>query len=313
MKVLVTGACGFIGTNLCESLLNDGHEVIGLDDFSGKYPLRAFKKNSLVLKHKKGKFIKASVLDREKILSLSKKSITHIVHLAAKAGVRDSVLFPKKYLETNIVGTQNILDLALAAKIKHVVLASTSSVYGTNKPPFRETMHIDTPLSVYAASKVGMEALAYSYYNIHSLPITVLRFFTVYGSRGRRDMSVYKFAKLISEAKKIHVYGNGNQKRDFTYVADIVQGIRSAMKLGKGYNTFNLGCSTTVKLNYMIGLLEKNIGKKAVKKHEKARPEDPIETHADISKARRELGFEPKTKIEKGIALFCKWFRENPD
>jgi len=312
MKVLVTGAVGFIGTNLCERLLQEGHEVIGLDDLSGLYKKSNYDDNIKILTdHPKGTFVQGSILDTDKVFSLKGKSITHVVHLAAKAGVRDSVENPKIYLETNLIGTQNILELVAQEKISSIVLASSSSVYGSNKTPFVESMSLSTPLNPYAASKIGMEALAYSYHHVHKLPITLLRFFTVYGPRGRTDMAAYIFCKAINDGKKITIHGDGSQKRDFTFVNDIVDGILESMKLNSGFNVFNLGRSDPVILNDMIGLMEKNLGKTAQKEFIDFNFADSKETFADISKAKKELNFSPKVSLEEGIGLFVKWFKDS--
>ncbi|MFH1391989.1 MAG: SDR family NAD(P)-dependent oxidoreductase [Candidatus Diapherotrites archaeon] len=312
MKVLVTGACGFIGINLCERLLNDGHEVIGFDNFSGEYAKSVYKQNQDLLENSdKALFVRGDINDKKAVSFLKGKGITHVVHLAAKTGVRDSVLHPREYIETNIIGTQNILDFAVAENVSSIVLASTSSVYGKNIPPFDESMPTTTPLSPYAATKIGMESLAYSYNNLSGLPINILRFFTVYGPKGRTDMAVYKFTKLINDGKPITVFGDGSAKRDFTYVDDIVEGIISAMKLKAGFNVFNLGYSKKITINEVILLIEKNLGKKAIVKHVGFHAEDALETLADITKAKKVLGYSPKTSVDDGIRFFVDWFRKN--
>ncbi len=312
MKVLVTGACGFIGSHLCGHLLEHGHDVIGIDNLSGKYEKRAYTENiSIIKKYPRGVFAKADVLDRKKILALSGKGITHIVHLAAKTGIRDSITDPEAYFSVNVLGTKNVLDLAVKDGIINVVLASTSSVYGKNPLPFREDMPTNTPLSPYAASKISMEALAHSYHNIHNLPIIILRFFTVYGPRGRRDMAIYRFTEQISKGKPVHVFGDGSTKRDFTYVDDIIFGVTAAMNSGPGFNIYNLGCSRPIALNNIISLIEKNLGKKAELILEPARPEDVNATLADIIKANKGLRYYPKIQIEEGLKRFVEWFRKH--
>tara|TARA_Y100000310_G_scaffold250097_2_gene256246 strand:+ start:332 stop:1330 length:999 start_codon:yes stop_codon:yes gene_type:complete len=311
MKVLVTGAAGFIGINLCARLLTEGHEVVGLDNFSGKYDDYDYKKNAEFLEsNPKAKFVDGNIVQADLFDSLAEENITHIVHLAAKSGVRDSVKHPKVYLEVNIIGSQNVLDFAVKNGIKNVVLASTSSVYGTNKTPFNETMQTNTPLSPYAASKVSMEALAHSYYIVHKLPVTLLRFFTVYGPKGRRDMAVYKFAKAISDGKQLPVYGDGLQKRDFTYIGDIVDALIPAMNIDSGFNIYNIGNDNPRNVNELIDLLSKYLEKPAKKEFEEPKPTDPTETRADISKAKNELGYSPKTSLDEGVRLFVEWFKE---
>ncbi|HLC79193.1 MAG TPA: NAD-dependent epimerase/dehydratase family protein [archaeon] len=302
MKILITGACGFIGSNLCESLLKDGHEVVGVDDFSGMYDKKYYDSNiALLKKYSSWDFVKGNILDKKIFEKLMNKKITHIVHLAAKTGVRDSVKHPKEYLRVNIEGSSNVLEFAKDKNIKHVILASTSSVYGKNKTPFNESMQTNTPLSPYAASKIGMEALAHSYHAIYNMPIVVLRFFTVYGPRGRRDMAIYKFIKMISEGGKIEIFGQGDAERDFTYVEDTVSGIVRALGLEGGFNIINLGCQKTVPLMRVVNLIEKNLGKKAKIKFLAKNPEDMHITCADISRAADLLGYSPKTTIERGI------------
>ena len=314
MKVLVTGSCGFIGTNLCERLLSEGHEVIGIDDFSGKYPKKTYFENLGALSLSNGRkfsFFGWSVLDRKKMLSLSSKGITHVVHLAARTGVRDSVENPEDYLKVNVIGALNVLDLCVAAGVKGAVFASSSSVYGKNPVPFRETMPTNSPLSPYAASKIAMEALVHSYSHVHGLNANVLRFFTVYGPRGRQDMAVFRFAKLITRGKPLTIFGDGSSKRDFTYVGDIVNGIMLALVKCNGFNVFNLGCSSPVEVRRIVSLLEENLGKKAAVVNAGANSADVDETFADISKARAELGYSPKTAIEKGIEEFVAWFNKS--
>lgn len=312
MKVLVTGALGFIGTNLCEKLLDEGHFVIGIDNLSGRYPKKTYSDNSKIFAHKNAKLVKGDVLDKKNLFAIPGKGITHIVHLAARAGVRDSSTKPEEYFTTNILGTMNILDFAQKNGVKNVVLASTSSVYGKNRTPFRESMATTTPLSFYAASKAGMESAAFAYHNSRGSPsIIILRFFTVYGQRGRTDMSVYKFAHSIRNARPITVFGSGEQERDFTYVDDITCGIVSAMRKNAGFEVYNLGCSRKVTINYLIALLEKNLGKKAKLVRIAEKKEDAKETFADISKARAELSYSPKTPIEEGIRLFCEWYLQS--
>ncbi|PIN84648.1 MAG: hypothetical protein COV47_06315 [Candidatus Diapherotrites archaeon CG11_big_fil_rev_8_21_14_0_20_37_9] len=311
MKVLVTGACGFIGTNLCETLLDEGHEVIGIDDFSGYYPKETYKKNEQIFGRPNATLIKGSILDEKKLSKLKGKNITHIVHLAAKAGVRDSTIYPELYFETNIIGTYKILRLGLEEKVKSIALASTSSVYGINPTPSNELMPTNTPLSFYASSKVSMEAIAYSFYHLYGLPVNVLRFFSVYGPRGRHDMAVYKFSKAIMENKPITIFGDGTQKRDFTYIDDTVSGIISSLSMDSGFNVFNLGCSRTVTVNHLVEVIENLLGKKSVKKFAEPNSADVFETFSDTSKAKKILGYSPKTGIEKGIENFLHWYRAN--
>lgn len=312
MKVLVTGCAGFIGSNLSASLLSEKIGVVGIDSLTGNYDVRIKKRNLARLKKSSGfRFIKASINDPSTFARLKGSGITHIAHLGARTGVRDSTKYPEEYLSSNILGTLNVLEFARSEEVKKIVAASTSSVYGDNPLPFVETQKISTPLSIYAASKIGMEALLRSFHEIHGLPITVLRFFTVYGPSGRPDMVVYRFMKNILQGKPIIVYGDGTTQRDFTYVTDVVAGIRSALQPGPhgtGYNVFNIANHDSRSLNELIALIEKYMGKKAKQKHLPMKKEDISATLADISKAQAALGFSPKVRLEEGIKKTVEWY-----
>ncbi|HZX34262.1 MAG TPA: NAD-dependent epimerase/dehydratase family protein [archaeon] len=311
MKILVTGCAGFIGCNLAKQLVKNNIKVVGVDNFFPNYDVSLKRKNiAPLLESGLLEFIEGDINDPALFEGLSKKSITHIVHLAARTGVRDSSKYAGEYLKTNIIGSLNVLNFARGNKIKAVVMASTSSVYGKNKTPFNEGQKISTPLSVYAASKIAMENLAYSFNHLHGIPITVLRFFTVYGPGGRPDMAVYGFAERISKGERIEVFGDGKAERDFTYVSDAVGGILLALEKTRGFSVFNIGNSGARSVSELIMLLEKSLGKKAKITFSGKRKEDVENTLADISMARKTLGFSPKVGLEEGIKLFAEWFKK---
>ncbi len=312
LRILVTGAAGFIGSNLCARLLKEGHSVICVDNFSGNYGKDYYKKNAGFLRsHKNAVFVEADISEAKTFRNLGKENITHIIHLAAKSGVRESVKFPELYIRSNVLGSMNVLNFAAEKNVNNLVMASTSSVYGNNQTPFNESMPTNRPLSPYAASKVAMEALAHSYSNIHGIPISVLRFFTVYGPRGRQDMAVYKFTKAIYGGKPVKIFGDGQIRRDFTYVGDVVEAIVSAMNTVKGFEVYNIGNGKPRKIIELVEIISKNLGKPATKEFEPEKPEDAKETYADISKAKKELGYNPKTTLEAGVKEFVGWFIGN--
>ncbi|MEM4327261.1 MAG: SDR family NAD(P)-dependent oxidoreductase, partial [Candidatus Diapherotrites archaeon] len=307
MKVLITGMAGFIGSNLAKHLSSKKIGVIGIDNFHPYYDTRIKKHNlEKVQKNSLVEFIEGDINDQTTFQKLKGKNITHIVHLAARAGVRNSSEEAKEYLKTNIIGTLNVLEFAKEIKAKKVVLASTSSVYGKNQVPFNEEMNTNTPMSIYAASKIGMEALANAFNHLYGLPIIITRFFTVYGPGGRPDMAVYTFVEKILKGKEIEVYGNGDEKRDFTYVEDICEGIFLALQTKKTYGIYNLGNSESRTINELISIIEKNLGKKAKIQYVGKKKEDVEITLADISKAKAELGYSPNTRLEEGITKFIE-------
>ncbi len=313
MNVLVTGGAGFIGSHVADKLLERGDKVSCVDNFNDYYEPEQKKSNIKKQQHNKN-----YALYREDILNLKqmddifgKAKPEAIIHLAARVGVRPSLKEPLLYNDVNVKGTLHILELARKHGVKKLVFASSSSVYGANKKvPFSEDDRTDRPISPYGATKKAGELLCHSYHSLYSMDIACLRFFTVYGERGRPDMAPYKFTKLISEGKEIEVYGDGRTKRDYTYVADIVQGVAAALDRELGYEIINLGNSNTVELQYLIGLIEKETGKKARIKEMPMQPGDLPVTYADITKARRLLGFSPRTKIEAGIKKLVAWYRE---
>jgi UDP-glucuronate 4-epimerase len=312
MKVLVTGGAGFIGSNLCERLLLDGHEVWAFDDLNNFYDPARKESNlrELAALNKPFTFVPGNLTDQRSIDELfASAQFDQIVHLAARAGVRPSLEDPILYQEVNVTGTVRILEAARAKKIKKITIASSSSVYGVNsKSPFSESDPIFHPISPYAASKLACEALGHVYHHIYGMDIAMLRFFTVYGPRQRPDLAICKFVDKISAGQPIPVFGDGSTSRDYTYVTDIVAGIMGCVQKELGYEVFNLGNHDTVKLSYLIELLEKAIGKKAIIDRQPNQPGDVPFTCADVSKAGKMIGYEPKVKIEAGIPKFVEWF-----
>jgi UDP-glucuronate 4-epimerase len=312
-KVLVTGAAGFIGSHLCERLLSDGANVVGLDNFDSFYSRKTKEANIAgALSNKKFQFIEGDIRESscvEKILSDKKTDI--IVHLAAKAGVRPSIEDPIGYQDVNVHGTVVILEAAKKFGIKKFVFASSSSVYGNNKKvPFSESDNVDFPISPYAATKKAGELICHTYSHLYGINVTCLRFFTVYGPRQRPDLAIHKFAKLIEADKPIPVYGDGSMMRDFTYIDDIIDGTVAAIKRCEGYEIYNLGQSRPVRLDKLVEEIEKALGKKAIIEHKPVPPGDAERTYADVSKAKKLLGYDPNTEIAVGLKRFVEWFSQ---
>ncbi len=312
-QILVTGGAGFIGSHTCEALLNKEFSVLCIDDFNSYYDPKIKEKNiEQALKNHNFALYKIGITDKEALTKVFQENkISKIIHLAARAGVRASFEDKELYELVNIEGTRNLLELAKEFKIKNFVFGSSSSVYGTNtKIPFSEIDKTENQISPYAKTKKAAELLCKEYHDNFNLDITCLRFFTVYGPRGRPDMAIYKFTKLINEGKEIEVYGNTKSKRDYTFVTDIVDGILSALKENLGFEIINLGDSNPIEIKYLIGLIEQELNQKAKIKVIKEQRGDVDITYAEISKAKKLLGYEPKIKIEQGIKLFVKWFKK---
>ena len=315
MKILVTGCAGFIGFHLSNYLLKNNYDIIGIDNLNKYYDIN-LKKNRLKLlkNYKNFQFIKFDLINKNKLNNTIKKfKIKYIVHLAAQAGVRYSIENPTTYFKNNLEVFFNVIEASKINKIKHLVFASTSSVYGeNNKFPLRETANTDKPISFYAATKKSNEILAHSYSYIYKLPCTALRFFTVYGPYGRPDMALFKFTKNILENKKIELFNNGNHSRDFTYIADIVSGISSVIKKPKKtkipFNIFNIGRGDTQKLKYYLSNIEKKLNKKAKIKKIPLQLGDIKKTHSDISSLKKFSNYRPNIDIEKGISEFIDWY-----
>jgi UDP-glucuronate 4-epimerase len=311
--ILVTGGAGFIGSHVCDALLKTGKKVICLDNFNDYYSPARKRKN---IAHNKNN--KEFVLEEKDIVDyknlrkvFEKNKIDKIIHLAARAGVRPSLDNPFIYEETNIKGTLNLLELAKEFEIKNFVFGSSSSVYGNNtKIPFSEEDRTDRAISPYAATKKAGEVLCYTYSHLYNLNISCLRFFTVYGPRGRPDMAPYLFTENITKGKQITMYGEGDSKRDYTFVADIVSGVLAAAEKAHRYEIFNLGNSTTVELKKLISTIEILTGKKA-KIIRKPMPKGDVPlTYADINKSKKMLGYHPKTDIFEGMKSFIAWYNK---
>jgi nucleoside-diphosphate-sugar epimerase len=312
MNILVTGCAGFIGWRVSGMLLERGMNVIGVDNMNNYYD-PALKRWRLETLNKKRNFCfhKLDIANHKKLQTLFKKSKIHaVINLAARAGVRASVENPWVYLDANTKGTLNLLECCKDFKVKKFILASTSSIYGLEKMPFKEDKKADTQLAPYAATKKGAESLCFAYHYLYKIDVSIVRYFTVYGPAGRPDMSIFKFVKNMDEGKAIPVFGDGNQTRDFTYIDDIADGTIRALK-PMGFEIINLGSDHPVKLNYVIKLIEKNLGKKAMVKRLPRHPADVTATWANIDKAKKLLGWRPKTSIEDGVEKTVKWFFDN--
>ncbi len=317
MDFLVTGGAGFIGSHVCERLLRDGHRVTAFDDLNAFYAPALKRRNLADIQRTadaagtRFAFVEGDIAYRASLdAALRGTRFDQVIHLAARAGVRPSLLEPALYQRVNVEGTVNVLEAAKAAGVRKFVLASSSSVYGVNaKVPFAEADPIFSAISPYAASKLACEALGHVYHHVHGLDVTMLRFFTVYGPRQRPDLAIHKFASLIDSGLPIPVFGDGSTRRDYTYVDDIVDGVAACTTHDFGYEVFNLGESQTIRLDELIGLLESALGKEAIIDRRPPQPGDVPVTFADISKARAKLGYDPRTKIVAGIPKFVDWFR----
>jgi UDP-glucuronate 4-epimerase len=311
MNLLVTGGAGFIGSHLVERLLDRGHQVVVVDDFNNFYDPAVKRRNVEAFK-KRAQVVEADICSTERLREVFKgNQFDAIFHLAARAGVRPSLAQPQLYTQVNIVGTQNLLELAREFGVKKFVFASSSSVYGVNqKVPFSEDDPIFKPISPYAATKLAGEALCHVYHHLYGLDIVCLRFFTVYGPRQRPDLAIHKFTRAIARGEPIEVYGDGTTARDYTYIDDILQGVLACLDRDFGFEVINLGESRTVKLSELIRLIEKAVGKSANIRQLPLQPGDVPITYADITKAKRLLGYQPQVAIEDGIARFVEWFRK---
>jgi UDP-glucuronate 4-epimerase len=317
-SILITGGAGFIGSHLVDCLLAEGSwRVLVVDDFNDFYDPSIKRENIRAHPaHPNFKLLEADIRDYASLQrGVGDVRFDCIVHLAARAGVRPSLLEPRLYVETNVNGTANLLELARANGVKQFVFGSSSSVYGISaRVPFSEEDPIFHPISPYAATKAAGELLCHSYAHLYDLRVVCLRFFTVYGARQRPDLAIHKFAKLIAEGKSIPVFGDGTTRRDYTYIDDIVAGVRAAIDYdGSKYEIVNLGESRTVELRELISLLEQALGSRAEISWQPVQPGDVPQTFADISKAQRLLGYNPRTQIEEGIREFVKWFRFKKD
>ncbi len=309
----VTGAAGFIASKVCEFLLLTGNTVVGIDNFDPVYDLRLKEWRLERLEDfPKFTFYREDICDQPTLQKIFEKEahIDGVINLAAKAGVRDSVLDPWSYYNTNVTGTLNLLDMCRKHDIKKFILASTSSIYGNDAPyPTPETTDSSKPLQPYAASKKAAETLCYSYYYLHHLDVTVVRYFTVYGPAGRPGMSMYRFTKWIAEGEPVTIFGDGKQTRGFTYVDDIARGTIQALK-PVGYEIINLGGHQTISIIDLVRKFEKYLGKKANLEFLPANPADMNASWADVQKAKDLLGWVPQVSLEEGIPLLIDWYQQ---
>ncbi len=329
--ILLTGCAGFIGFHLSRRLLEEGCPVVGLDNLNSYYDVKLKKDRlKILLEYKPFSFVKASLEDRQSIAALFKaNAFSKVIHLAAQAGVRYSLENPHAYADSNLTGFLNILEGCRNQRVEHLIFASSSSVYGANtRKPFSVHHNVDHPVSLYAATKKANELMAHTYSHLYGLPVTGLRFFTVYGPWGRPDMALFKFTRAILEGKPVKIFNYGQMKRDFTYIDDIVEGVYRLIdripepnQAWDGdapdpassyapYRIYNIGNNKPEDLMHFLAVLEKALGKKAIKEFLPLQPGDVVETYADIVDLYQAIGFKPVTPIEVGIEKFVKWYRD---
>ncbi|MBT3391293.1 MAG: NAD-dependent epimerase/dehydratase family protein [Chloroflexi bacterium] len=312
---LITGVAGFIASRVAEMLLDAGHTVVGVDNLNDAYDVRMKDYRLECLQGKKSfQFIHLDISDKQILETLTRPNIPTfdaVINLAARAGVRASVEDPWVYVDTNMTGTLNLLELCNRTGVPKFILASTSSIYGGEAPlPTPETASSDLPLQAYAASKKGAEAMAHAYHYLNGLDVSIVRYFTVYGPAGRPDMSMFRFAKWISEGIPLRVNGDGEQSRGFTYVDDIARGTIQALK-PVGYEIINLGGHENITINALIAIMEEMIGREAQITYHPLHPADALANRADVSKAGQLLGWEPQVSLREGIARLIEWYNEN--
>jgi UDP-glucuronate 4-epimerase len=312
-KYLVTGAAGFIASRVIEMLLDQDHEVYGIDNLNDAYDVRMKEYRLHQLEGRKGfTFHRLDICDREIINTLVERvgKVDAVINLAARAGVRTSISDPWVYLNTNIIGTLNLVEFCRMAEVPKLILASTSSLYRDTAPmPFQETADTNQPIQPYAASKKGAEALCYTYHYLYGLDVTIFRYFTVYGPAGRPDMVMFRFTQWISEGRDVAINGDGTQRRGFTYLDDIARGTILGLK-PVGYEIINLGGHELITLNDLIAILEKKIGKKAITSFHPFHKADALANWADITKARDLLGWQPQVKLDEGIGRLVDWYKK---
>ena len=312
--ILVTGAAGFIGSHLCERLVGEGKRVIGIDNFSDFYA-REVKQGNLnerLLGDAQFQFEETDIRDHEGVDSIVQQCQPEmIVHLAAMAGVRPSIENPSLYTEVNLDGTVRLLNAAVAHGVKKFIFASSSSVYGNNKKvPFAETDSVDYPISPYAATKRAGELLCHSFWHLYQLPIACLRFFTVFGPRQRPDLAIAKFFRLLDQGKSIPLFGDGTTSRDYTYIDDIIDGVRAAMERIEGYRIYNLGGNQPVTLAEMLSAIEETTGIRAKIDRQPLQPGDVDRTYADLTTSGSELDYQPKVSLRQGLANQWQWYQQ---
>jgi UDP-glucuronate 4-epimerase len=311
MRILVTGAAGFIGYHVAARLLRDGARVLGIDNLNGYYDPRLKRSRLALLEDARFEFAHIDIADREAMETLfGREEFSQVIHLAAQAGVRHSIDRPHDYIDSNITGFLHVLEGCRRARVGHLIYASSSSVYGGNtKIPFAVEDRVDRPISLYAATKKANELMAHSYAHLFQIPMTGLRFFTVYGPWARPDMAPYKFARAIVRGDVIDIFNYGRMERDFTYVDDIVEGVvRLARQAPDGYRLFNIGSSAPVPLMEFVHALENAFGRRARKRFRPIEPGDVIRTHSDVSALESATGFRPSTSLAVGVGKFAEWY-----
>lgn len=313
MKILVTGAAGFIGYHVAARLLRDGARVLGLDNLNGYYDPRLKNARLALLEHARFEFAHIDIADRAPMEALfENEEFSLVIHLAAQAGVRHSIERPHDYIDSNVAGFLNVLEGCRRGRIAHLIYASSSSVYGGNtKLPFAVEDRVDHPVSLYAATKKANELMAHSYSHLFQIPMTGLRFFTVYGPWGRPDMAPYKFARAVTRGETIDIFNYGRMQRDFTYIDDVVEGIaRLAGQAPEGYRLFNIGGSSPVPLMEFVRELEAAFGREAQKRFLPMQPGDVVSTYADVSALEQATGFRPATPLKLGVQKFADWYND---
>jgi len=313
MVILVTGGAGFIGSHLCGRLIREGHRVVCLDNFDDFYNPEIKRRNiQEAIGEEQFELIEGDIRDIELIERIFREhSLDIVAHLAARAGVRPSIDYPKLYEEVNVQGTINLLEACREFGIKSFVFASSSSVYGGNsKVPFSEEDRVETPISPYSATKRAGELLCYTYHRLFDINITCLRYFTVYGPRQRPEMAIHKFTRLIDGNERVPMYGDGQSMRDYTYIDDIIDGTLEAISRNQGYEIYNLGEFHTTRLIDLIRMLEGTLGKKAIIETLPEQKGDMPITYANIKKARKMLNYAPRVSMEEGIGRFVEWYRQ---
>jgi nucleoside-diphosphate-sugar epimerase len=313
---LVTGVAGFIASRVAEMLLDEGHTVVGIDNMNAAYDVRMKEHRLAQLQERANfQFHKIDISDWERVESLAPtlENVDAVINLAARAGVRASVEDPWVYVDTNVTGTLNLLELCQREDIPKFILASTSSIYGDNAPlPTPETADSSHPLQSYAASKKGAEAMAHAYHNLYDIDVSVVRFFTVYGPAGRPDMSVFRFVRWISEGESLRLNGDGTQSRGFTYIDDIARGVILALK-PVGFEIINLGGHENLTINELIALIESKVGREAIIERYPFPAADMKANLADVSKAGELLGWKPVVDMDSGISRTIEWYNANRD